>query len=238
MCGLTTEWILESAQSLACALIRRTFYALERRTTHSSGWEGTQTLRRERQAHRWPSGWGEQCWLDQQGERPITELWGAEKLGRSEGSGMLIGDPLVEGSSGERRTHSSEWEELSYQWGALERRTHSSDCNASSTRKESDLSQSSEERRTHSSEWEETQTLRRERHAQEWPSNEGSNASSTYNELWRVENSFLRMRRHSAAQKGVASPTMSSGEQETHSSEWEGTPPLRRERHAHRWPSG
>ncbi len=135
MCGLTTEWILESAQSLACALIRRTFYALERRTTHSSEWEGTQTLRRERQAHRWPSGWGEQCWLDQQGERPITELWGAEKLGRSEGSGMLIGDPPVEGSSasstdGEpwrRRTHSSEWEELSYQWGALERRTHSSE---------------------------------------------------------------------------------------------------------------
>ncbi len=130
MCGLTTEWILGSAQSLACALIRRTFYALERRTTHSSEWEGTQTLRRERQAHRWPSGWGEQCWLDQQGERPITELWGAEKLGRSDGSGMLIGDPLVEGSSvssttaspGERRTHSSEWEELSYQRGALERR--------------------------------------------------------------------------------------------------------------------
>ncbi len=99
MCGFTTEWILESAQSLACALIRRTFYALEQRTTHSSEWEGTQMLRRERQAHRWPSGWGEQCWLDQQGERPITELWGAEKLGRSEGSGMFIGDPLVEGSS-------------------------------------------------------------------------------------------------------------------------------------------
>ncbi len=85
MCGLTTEWILESAQSLACALIRRTFYALERRTTHSSEWEGTQTLRRERQAHRWPSGWGEQCWLDQQGER-------------------------LSQSSGGRRTHSSEWE--------------------------------------------------------------------------------------------------------------------------------
>ncbi len=32
-------------------------------------------------------------------KRPITELWGAEKLGRSDGSGMLIGDPLVEGSS-------------------------------------------------------------------------------------------------------------------------------------------
>ncbi len=80
--------------------------------------------------------------------------------------------------------------------------------------------------------------LRRERHAQRWPSNEGSNASSTYNELWRVENSFLRMRRHSAAQRGASSPTMSSGERGTHSSEWEGTPPLRRERHAHRWPSG
>ncbi len=49
-------------------------------------------------------------------------LGGAEKLGRSEGSGMLIGDPLVEGSS------------------------------ASSTNKESNLSQSSGEQRTHSSE--------------------------------------------------------------------------------------
>ncbi len=29
----------------------------------------------------------------------LEELWGAEKLRRSEGSGMLIGDPLVEGSS-------------------------------------------------------------------------------------------------------------------------------------------
>ncbi len=34
-----------------------------------------------------------------EGSSTITELWGAEKLGRSEGSGMLIGDPLVEGSS-------------------------------------------------------------------------------------------------------------------------------------------
>ncbi len=42
---------------------------------------------------------GEQCYLDQQGERPITELWRAEKLRRSEGSGMLIGDPLGEGSN-------------------------------------------------------------------------------------------------------------------------------------------
>ncbi len=57
------------------------------------------------------------------------ELWRAEKpflrvreLKRPEGSGMLISDPLGEGS------------------------------NASSTNKESDLSQSSGERRTHSSE--------------------------------------------------------------------------------------
>ncbi len=167
MCDLTTEWILESAQSLACALIRRTFYALERRTTHSSEWEGTQTLRRERQAHRWPSGWGEQRWLDQQGERPITELWGAEKLGRSEGSGMLIGDPPVEGSS----------------------------------------------------------------------------ASSTDGEPWRAENSFLGMRgtqlpmRSSRAENSLlrVRPITSSGEWRTHSSEWEGTPPLRRERQAQPW---
>ncbi len=159
MCGLTTEWILESAQSLACALIRRTFYALE--------WERTQMLRRERQAHRWPSGWGEQCWLDQQGERPIPELWGAEKLGRSEGSGMLIGDPLVEGSS----------------------------------------------------------------------------ASSTDGEPWRAENSFLGMRgtqlpmRSSRAENSLlrVRPKRALESGETHSSEWEGTPPLRRERQAQPW---
>ncbi len=97
---------------------RRTFYALERRTTHSSEWEGTQTLRRERQAHRWPS-----------------MVRGA----------MLARPTRRIQSSGERRTHSSEWEELSYQWGALERRTHSS-------------------------EWEGTRTPRRERHAHRWPS--------------------------------------------------------------------
>ncbi len=40
-CGLTTEWILESAQSLACALIIRAL-----------GGGETRTLRRERHAHR------------------------------------------------------------------------------------------------------------------------------------------------------------------------------------------
>ncbi len=36
------------------------------------------------------------------------------------------------------------------------------------------------------------------------PLGEGSNASSTDNELWRVENSFLTMRGNSNAQKGAA----------------------------------
>ncbi len=36
------------------------------------------------------------------------------------------------------------------------------------------------------------------------PLGEGSNASSTDNELWGAENSFLRMRGNSDAQKGAA----------------------------------
>ncbi len=36
------------------------------------------------------------------------------------------------------------------------------------------------------------------------PLGEESNPSSTDNELWRVENSFLRMRGNSDAQKGAA----------------------------------
>ncbi len=95
---------LSGAQSLACALTIT--WILEER---SMPWSGELLIpRSERELRRSegsgkliddPLWWGEQCWLDQQGERPITELWGAEKLGRSEGSGMLIGDPLVEGSS-------------------------------------------------------------------------------------------------------------------------------------------
>ncbi len=65
MCDLTTEWILESAQSFSvCTYIYFlvTFYdgSGERRTTHSSELEGNQMLRT---------------------------------------SGMLIGDPLCEGSN-------------------------------------------------------------------------------------------------------------------------------------------
>ncbi len=36
------------------------------------------------------------------------------------------------------------------------------------------------------------------------PLGEGSNTSSTNSELWRAENSFLRMRGNSDAQKGAA----------------------------------
>ncbi len=123
-----------------------------------------------------------QCWLDQQGERPITELWGAEKLRCSEGSGMLIGDPLVEGSSASS-TDGELWRaensflrmrgtqlpmRSSRAENSLLRVRGNSDApkgaacswvtlygegsNASSTNKESNLSQSSGERRTHSSE--------------------------------------------------------------------------------------
>ncbi len=138
-----------------------------------------------------------------EGSGTITELWGAERLGRSEGSGMLIGDPLVEGSSASS-TDGELWRAENSFLGM-----RGTQLPMRSSRAENSLLRvrpitSSGEWRTHSSEWEGTQTLRRERHAQRWPSNEGSNASSTYNELWRAENSFLRMRRNSDAQQGAA----------------------------------
>ncbi len=66
--------------------------------------------------------------------------------------------------------------------------------NASSTNKASDLSQSSGGRRNS----EGSGMLIGD------PLGEGSSASSTNNELWRAENSFLRMRGNSDAQKRVA----------------------------------
>ncbi len=90
------------------------------RRTHSSEWEGTPPLRREQHAHRWPSGWGEQCGLYQQRALGSGKLIPRNEwtFRRSEGSSILIGDPLIRGamlappitSSGEWRTHSSEWE--------------------------------------------------------------------------------------------------------------------------------
>ncbi len=75
----------------------------EREGTQLSAWERSQPLRRERHAHRWPSMVREQCWLDQPGEheaavtapesRELNSQHEREPR-RSEGSGMLIGDPL------------------------------------------------------------------------------------------------------------------------------------------------
>ncbi len=164
------------------------------------------------------------------GERPITELWGAEKLGRSDGSGMLIGDPLVEGSSA-----SSTDGEL---WRAENSflRMRETQLPMRSSRAENSLLRvrpitSSGEWRTHSSEWEGTPPLRRERQAPSWalesgelipqnerelrrsegsgmliggPLGEGSNAGSTNSELWGAEHSFLGMSGHSDAPKGAA----------------------------------
>ncbi len=69
---------------------------------------------------------------------------------------------------------------------------------------------SSEERIIHLSEWEGTQMLRRERHAHRWPSLvRGAMLAqltrrAPITELWGVENSILRMRGNSDAQKRAA----------------------------------
>ncbi len=164
------------------------------------------------------------------GERPITELWGAEKLGRSDGSGMLIGDPLVEGSSASS-TDGELWRAENSFLGM-----RGTQLPMRSSRAENSLLRvrpitSSGEWRTHSSEWEGTPPLRRERQAPSWaleggelipqnerelrrsegsgmliggPLGEGSNAGSTNSELWGAEHSFLRMSGHSDAPKGAA----------------------------------
>ncbi len=106
-----------------------------------------------------------------EGSGTITELWGAEKLGRSEGSGMLIGDPLVEGSSASS-TDGELWRAENSFLGM-----RGTQLPMRSSRAENSL-------------------LR----------------VRPITSSGDVENSFLRMRRHSTAQKGAASPTMSSGE--------------------------
>ncbi len=162
MCDLTTKWILESAQSLTCALIywyyvlleavtelwgaENSFYRMRPITssgewrTHSSEWEGTPPLRKERQAHHelWRAG---NSFLRMRGNSPLSreqhahrwpsivrgamlarpagratyhralgsrELIPQNELRCSEGSGMLIGDPLSEGSNASS-TNSELW---------------------------------------------------------------------------------------------------------------------------------
>ncbi len=111
--------------------------------THSSEWEGTQTLRRERHSHRWPSmvrgamlarPTRRATYHRALGSRELIPQ-NERELRRSEGSGMLIGDPPMVRGAVLARPSMSSWE-----------------------------------RRTHSSEWEGTHTLRRERHAHRWPS--------------------------------------------------------------------
>ncbi len=88
-------------------------------------------------AHRWPSGWGEQCGLYQQRALGSGKLIPRNEwtFRRSEGSGILIGNPpkvrgvmlaLPTASSGERRTHPSALrrERHAHRWP---RKTHSSE---------------------------------------------------------------------------------------------------------------
>ncbi len=140
---------LESSQVTYVTMVPRmgneTLRPLGVATDSSLRRRGTQTLSRERHAHRWPSivrG----AMLARPARRATYHraLRSGELIPqnererrRSEGSGMLIGDPLVRGAMLALPTASSG------------------------------------ERRTHSSEWEGTQMLRRERHAQRWPSRWG-----------------------------------------------------------------
>ncbi len=135
-------------------------------------------------------------------------------------------------SSGERRTtHSSELEgtqmlrreQYAHRWSSKVR-------GAMLTLP----TRSSGERRTHSPEWEGTQTLRRERHAHRCP--------SKVREAMLALPAMLRWERHAhrwpSKVRGamIALLTRSSGEQRTHSSEWEETQTHIREWHSHRWP--
>ncbi len=98
---------LSTFKNTAHKSVFRTDSELSERRTHPSKWEGTQTHRRERHAHRWHS-MVKGAMLAQPTRRATYRraLGSGElipqkerKLRRSEGSGMLIGDPLGEGSS-------------------------------------------------------------------------------------------------------------------------------------------
>ncbi len=190
------------------------------RGTHSSEWEGTPPLRRERHAHRWPSGWGEQCWLYQQRALGSGTLIPQNEwtFRRSEGSGILIGNPLMRGvmlalpitSSGERRTHSSEWEGT--QTLSRERHAH----RKPSIVRGAMLARPARRATYH----------RALRSGELIPQNEW--------ELRRSAGSGMLKGDPLTRGAMLALPITSSGEWRTHSSEWKDTQPLRRERHTHR----
>ncbi len=168
-----------------------------------------------------------------EGSGTITELWGAEKLGRSEGSGMLIGDPLVEESSASS-TDGELWRAENSFLGM-----RGTQLPMRSSRAENSLLRvrpitSSGEWRTHSSEWEGTPPLRRERQAQPWALESGELIPQNERELRRSAGSGMLKGDPLMRGAMLALPITSSGERRTHSSEWEGTQTLSRKRHAHR----
>ncbi len=139
MCDLTTTWILESAQRLSV------------RTYHNMDLNCSQTLARERHAHRWPS-----MVRGAMLARPTRRAWGYCD------------------SSGERGTQLSAWERSqplrrerhAHKWPSMVRGA----MLARPTRRAWGCCDSSGEQGTQLSAREGTQTLRRERHAHRWPS--------------------------------------------------------------------
>ncbi len=109
MWELTTEWIFRNIYLVLRSMVR------EWRTTHSSEWEGTQTLRRERQAHRWPSMVRGAMLARPTRRATYHRTLESGELKRSERSGMLIGDPLGEGSNASA-TNNELW--LQREWHA------------------------------------------------------------------------------------------------------------------------
>ncbi len=120
----TYHWVdfQKVPSALACALIYILVLrsmARERRTTHSLEWEGTQTLRRERHAHIWPSmvrgamlarptmRANYHRTLESGKTQTLRKERHAHRWPSRWGEQMLA---LPIASSGEKRTHSSEWE--------------------------------------------------------------------------------------------------------------------------------
>ncbi len=147
----------------------------EEQRNQPSEWEGTQMLRREQHAHRWPS-------LVRGTVLAKEELWRAENsslrvrgLRRPEGSGMLIGDPLWWGGAVLARPTRRVTYHRALESGELipqnERKLRRSEGSGMLI---------------------------------DDPLGEGSKASSTDSKLWRTEHSFPRMRGNSDAHKGAA----------------------------------
>ncbi len=140
-----------------------------------SEWEGTQTLRRERHAHRWPS--------------LVRGAMLALPM-RSSKSGELI--PQSEGTqTPKRERHAHKWPSM-VRGAMLARPTRRATYHRAL--ESGELIRQNER---------ETQTLRRERPAHRWPSRWGEQCKLDQHKLWRAENSFLRMRGNLDAQTGA-----------------------------------